>query len=258
MEDPLKPSLTSVAFAPTKPANESVYGFQNLKALQQFCSSPPEQNFKLRIHFPFQSFESLEESGSCNRTEQSFYETLYDTEDFKLLPKYWLWKRDGKWRLKIDQDSVPGTSRFEEKEDYEAVKEVEIFIGLDWESKVSALVTLKTRRVQLSPNRWVDFTSWARWKIGYYAVQTVAFDSSSGTEELEVLSKDQLFYPIPSKGMACLKHVIPTNFNQFFCRKDETLADFVNLAEPFITSSPKYGEKIDGYDSSDEEGDILI
>ena len=95
MEDPMQsfpPSFlpsSSVASAPTKSVDESVYGFQNVKALQRFCSTPPEQHFKLRIHFPFQSFESLGESVSCDRTEQSFYETLYDTEDLKLLTKCW-------------------------------------------------------------------------------------------------------------------------------------------------------------------------
>ena len=68
-----------------------------------------------------------------------------------------------------------------------------------------------------------------------------------------MLSKDNFFYPIPSKGMACLKHVMPINFDQYFGRNDNTLPDFVNLSAPFITSSPKYGDKIDGYDSSDEE-----
>ena len=78
MEDPLQSSLLPHKTPASTNPVEPVYGFLTVEALKRFCSSPPEQHFKLRIHFPFQSFENLEESLSSDRTESSFYETLYD------------------------------------------------------------------------------------------------------------------------------------------------------------------------------------
>ena len=212
---------------------------------------------KLRIHYPFKSFDALGvKPGDAGTKEELFYEDLYDTPKFDLLPTHWLWKRDDEWILKIDKDSEPGTSVFEEKRGKDAIQAIRIRLGDDWQEKVETLVTLKTTRFYVSNSHWVDFTSWARWKIGYYAVQTFAVDS--GEADIPIRSD---FFPIPSKGMACLFHILPTNFKSFFCsrlkipeKEEEEFMTFVKKSSIFVHEEPLYGPQI-GFHSSEESGD---
>jgi hypothetical protein len=143
---------------------------------------------------------------------------LYDTDKFDLLPGCWLWKRKGEWILEIDERSDPGIYRLEEKKGSDVIEEMQKILGEKWENRLEVLVTLKTTQLHLSAHRWTDFTSWARWKIGYYAVVTLSDSSPCDFTELEKLSQNKTLSSIPSKGMACLHHIIPTNFEQFFSK----------------------------------------
>jgi len=72
---------------------------------------------------------------------------------------------------------------------------------------VVPVVALYTTRVQCSPSVWLDFTSWSRWKAGYYAVATVA---GSSVDECYRVAESALgragCQPATSKILTCLQH----------------------------------------------------
>ena len=177
---------------------------------------------------------------------------MYDTNQFRLLPKRWLWKRSGVWILEVDDDSEPGTRVFFSKTGNDATDDLRQHLGESWETLVEPIVTLKTTRVYVTDHHWIDFTSWSRWRIGYYAVQTIAI-ACEDIDELKPLSTADDFFPVPSKGVACLRHILPQKFEAIFrgrTRNDAAFLFFSLLAIPFVrTDKPLYGPEIDGYDS---------
>jgi hypothetical protein len=210
---------------------------------------------KIRLHYPFLSFENLGVNpGDVGTRQKLLYEELYDTPQFDLLPTHWLWNREGEWILKIDQQAERGTSIFEEKRGKDASQAVREKLGDDWEDKVETLVTLKTTRFypSNSDSHWIDFTSWARWEIGYYAVETFAVDC--GQVDIPCGSQD----PIPSKGIACLFDIFRNSAEVFFgtklsSKKQEEFLTFARKAAPYITRTPFYGPEVDCYSSCGEE-----
>ena len=72
--------------------------------------------------------------------EETFYEILYDTNQFQLLPQRWLWKRNGVWILKVDDDSEPGTSVFLSKTSTDATDDLRKHLRDSWETLVEPLV----------------------------------------------------------------------------------------------------------------------
>ena len=72
---------------------------------------------------------------------------------------------------------------------------------------VVPVVALYTTRVQCSPSVWLDFTSWSRWKAGYYAVATVA---GSSVDECYRVAESAFgrdgCQPATSKILTCLQH----------------------------------------------------
>lgn len=187
--------------------------------------------------------------------QETFYEILYDTNQFQLLPKRWLWKRNGVWNLNVDDDSEPGTSFFFSKTGTDTTDDRRKHLGDSWETLVEPLVTLKTTRVYITYHHWVDFTSWSCWRIGYYAVQTIVCDD---VEELKSLSTDNECFPLPSKGVACLRHILPQKFEAMFhgrTRNNAAFLVFALITMPFVRDKPLYGPKIDDYDSEPDLDD---
>ena len=148
--------------------------------------------------------------------------------------------------MKIDQEAERGTSVFEEKRGKDVDQAIREKLGDDWEDKVETVVTLKTTRFYPSENdsHWIDFTSWARWEIGYYAVETYAVDSGQEVD-IPCASQD----PIPSKGISCLFDIFPNSAEVFFgtklsSKKEEEKEEFLKFARkatPYVTRKPLYG-----------------
>jgi len=203
----------------------------------------------IRIHFPVDK----EPSEIKSIKEETLDEILYDTSNFSLLPRYWLWKRNEKWILKIDESPGGGMSVFSSLEDQEAIVRLKDLIGSNWEDQILPLVCLKTTRLYVASSQWYDFTSWGRWKIGYYAVRTFVCNSSS----VDQLPTGEL--TLPSKAIACLHDIMPQNFRRLFSGLDldSDFFQFCELSERFITKVPIFGAHIAGYssdlsDSSDD------
>ena len=149
-------------------------------------------------------------------------------------------KRENEWILKNDKDEYKRG-----KDAYEIIREK---LGNDWEDKVETVVTLKTMRIypNKSESHWVDFTSWARWKIGYYAVESYVV--KSGKVDISRGNQDT----IPNKGIACLFHIFGTQLYSKKQQHREELLSFARKSAPYITDTPLYGPEIDHYSSEEE------
>ena len=69
----------------------------SIKVLKEFVKSKSATTGNLQVHFPVKNLPL-----QLERKEETFYEILYDTNQFQVLPKRWLWKRNGVWILKVD------------------------------------------------------------------------------------------------------------------------------------------------------------
>ena len=77
-------------------------------------------------------------------------------------------------------------------------------------------------------------------------------------EELKPLLTDNDFFPLPSKGVACLRHILPQKFEAMFrgrTRNDAAFLLFSLLAMPFVSDKPLRGPEIGDYDSEPDLDD---
>lgn len=170
--------------------------------------------------------------------EEEFTVQYYDTKDCVLAKRDWfLHRKNGILTLVTAADKRCGVRCCSTYLGENAKKKIVTEYGEQLWNEIGELVCIKVTRVIINDNYYIDFCSWGRWKIGYYAVETYI---TTSIDDARALVKD----PAPCKIKAHLHHT-----EQVLLPDDE----IVGLT---ITDEPLYGHKVPTLDlltSSDDD-----
>ena len=180
-------------------------------------SSSPENHRILTSRVHFVMTPDMWEFVSSRITDTRHYtETLYDTEDYQLLANQrWYWRQPSGWCLKERAsnpcDSTTGHSESVQYNLYEneaASVRVEQATGA---APLFPVISLNTRRMFVTESFWIDFTTWSRWRRGYYAVASATAPSYNECLELARSMFEGQFTLQRSAGKAlvCLQFTQP-------------------------------------------------
>lgn len=204
-------------------------------------------------------------------SREAFYESFLDTPQFDLMySNIWLSRRtssclsDARYKLKRKVANDTRILSYKEKEgDKQTIDQtLQTKYGKSLEDLYCLVATLWTTRYKISPNIWIDVTSWNRNKS--YALVTVqAHDIATLKSALSKFHSFALF-PAPSKIFAFLATIPRFSFEKIAGLSEQELilvrtatVETDNKIHALLQSPPFASEVEDNSDgeTSDEEGD---